>query len=106
MARRKQGRRRLTDAQIKTTFGNSLNASEKIFGRLLLLEARLAALEAAFVVSEVRRGANREKLMNDLEQTARVLSTEKLVRIGDTAPQTAESLDIQGLLSKLLDDLK
>jgi hypothetical protein len=99
-------RKGLSDAEITATLGNVANAAEKICGRLLLVEAQLEALQAAFVHSEMRRGLNREKVTKALDEIARQIATAKLECIGDTAPQAAESIDIQGLLSKMLDDLK
>jgi hypothetical protein len=96
----------MTNAEIETVLESTAKTIESLAGRMVLIQAQLFALEEAFLHFEGRRGVNSEELRKALQHVRTTLAEQRLVQIGDTSPQTAKALDIEGLLAKIVDQIK
>jgi DnaJ-domain-containing protein 1 len=81
-------------------------AMQVMGGRLLLQQAEIRALEDIVLGAQKKRGADVDALRKALRELQKSYAAQHLFQIGDKDPQTAQAMDIQGLLSSLISQIE
>jgi hypothetical protein len=94
------------DDETRDILETAVKTLQVLGGRVLLLQAQVHALEYGFLSSQEKRGVDRVEAEKALRALEKAYSESLLTEIGDKSPQTAEAMDFQGLLVKLIDRIQ
>ena len=90
------------EAKLAEVFATFPKAVQAMTGQVIQLRARMDAFEEMFLALQKKRGADPEAIRKALQELQTVYHERYLIHIGDTNPQAADLVDVQGLLAKLI----